>query len=192
MNEELSFIVGFIGASSILAPFIFVTLHLLRQFLFIPVAIICISGGILFGPAAGTIYSILGLTLSSLLFYLVIRKFPKTMERLLKLKNKLFGRRNLNVGQITVLRLIPFVHYHLLSLCLMEKKQGLKNFAYYSFLTNIPLAFFYTVFGSYISEFSPTMIVILLFSLTVLLYLMREKYTVITWKEFFQTANDQK
>jgi uncharacterized membrane protein YdjX (TVP38/TMEM64 family) len=188
MNDEFAFLFAFIGTGSVFAPFVFIILHLLRQFLFIPIAVICISGGILFGPAAGTLYSILGLTLSSLLFYGVIRKFPKTMERLLNMKNKLFGHRNPNIRQIAVLRLIPFIHYHLLSLCLMEKKQGFKNYAYYSLLTNIPLAFFYTVFGSYISEFSPTMVVILLLSLTVLLYLLREKYTVIAWKEFFQAG----
>lgn len=175
-----------IGAGSVFAPFIFIIFHLLRQFFFIPVAVICISGGILFGPLAGTVYSIVGLSLSSFLFYGVINRFLKTRERLLKMKNKLFGKRNLNVPQITILRLIPFIHYHLLSLCLMENKQGFKGFAYYSFLSNIPLAFFYTVFGSYISEFSPSMALILLLSLTVLIYLLREKYTVITWKEFFQ------
>ncbi|RFU61961.1 TVP38/TMEM64 family protein [Bacillus sp. V59.32b] len=189
MNEELSLILGYIGTTSTFAPFVFIIFHLLRQFLFIPVVVVCISGGILFGPAAGTLYSIIGLTLSSLFFYTVIHRFPKTMERLLRMKNKLFGHRHLNIRQISVLRLIPLIHYHLLSLCLMEKKQGLKNFAYYSFLSNIPLAFFYTVFGSYISEFSPSMILILLLSLTVLLYLLREKYAVITWKEFFQSEN---
>jgi uncharacterized membrane protein YdjX (TVP38/TMEM64 family) len=189
MNEEFSLILGYIAAGSVFAPFLFIILHLLRQFLFIPVAVICISGGILFGPAAGTIYSLLGLTLSSLVFYAVIRKFPKTMERLLNMKNKLFGQRHLNVRQITILRLIPFIHYQLLSLCLMEKKQGFNNFAYCSFLSNIPLAFFYTVFGSYISEFSPSMVLLLLLSLTVLLYLMREKYAVITWKEFFRAGD---
>lgn len=188
MNDELSLVLGFIGAGSVFAPLIFISFHLLRQFLFIPVAVICISGGILFGPTAGTVYSILGLSLSSFVFYAVINKFPITIERLLKMKNKLFGNRNLSMGQITILRLIPFIHYHLLSLCLMEKKKGFKDFAYYSFLSNIPLAFFYTVFGSYISEFSPSMVLILLLSLTVLLYLMREKYAVITWKEFFQTG----
>jgi uncharacterized membrane protein YdjX (TVP38/TMEM64 family) len=188
MNEELSLIIGVTRASSIFAPLLFIFFHTLRQFLFIPVAIVCLSGGILFGAFAGTVYSIVGLTLSSMIFYGAISKFPKTLNRLLQMKNKLFGNRTLNFQQITVMRLIPFIHYHLLSLCLMEKSKGIIKFTQQCFLSNLPLAFFYTVFGSYISEFSPAMGILLLIALTFLVYLLREKYTVMTWKEFFQTS----
>ncbi|WP_308302399.1 hypothetical protein [Bacillus sp. V5-8f] len=87
MNEELSFLLGVIGAGSVFAPFIFILFHLLRQFLFIPVAVVCVAGGILFGPTAGTVYSIMGLTLASFIFFFMINRFPKMLERLLNLKN---------------------------------------------------------------------------------------------------------
>ncbi len=189
MNQELVMLVSIIQSGTIFAPVLFILFHVARQVLFIPVAVVCMTGGLLFGPLAGTIYSIIGLTLSSLVFYGVSRKVPKLTARLFKMKNKLFGHRKLNVKQITVLRLIPFVHYHMLSLCLMELKKGWRAYASASFATNIPLAFFYTVFGHYIRAFSPTLIVLILCSFTLLVYLMREKQTVIKWQEFFQVGN---
>jgi uncharacterized membrane protein YdjX (TVP38/TMEM64 family) len=187
MNDKLTLVMSYVQSGSVFAPLIFITFHLLRQFLFIPVIVVCMSGGVLFGAAFGTIYSVIGLTLSSMAFYFVIGKFPKTKDRLLRLKNKLFGNRKLNSRQIAVLRLIPFIHFYLLSLCLLESNKGLKNYFYLSFMTNLPVAFVYTVFGQYIADFSPTLIVIILLSLTLLIYLLREKQTVVPWKEFFRS-----
>ena len=189
MDEKLNLVMSYVHSGSVFAPFIFIVFHLLRQFLFIPVIVVCISGGILFGAALGSIYSIIGLTLANMGFYFIIGKFPKTQEKLFRLKNKLFGNRKLNSRQIAVLRLIPFIHYYLLSLCLLETNKGLKNYFYLSLMTNIPVAVIYTIFGHYISEFSPTLIVIILFSLTVLLYLFRERQTVVPWKEFFHSQD---
>ncbi|WP_409302087.1 TVP38/TMEM64 family protein [Peribacillus sp. SCS-155] len=185
--EELTLITAVVSSGSVFAPFFFILFHIFRQFLFVPVAVVCISGGILFGSLLGSIYSVIGLTLSSIVFYMAINKLPKTLKRLMKLKSKLFGNRTLNVRQITVLRLLPFVHFHLLSLCLMEKSSGIKHYVNQSFLSNLPLAFGYTVFGSYISAFSPTMVAVILATVMILLYVLREKNTIIKWQEFFQT-----
>lgn len=185
LEQELTLIMSFLQTGSIMAPIFFILFHVLRQFLFIPVVVVCMSGGILFGALAGTLYSVIGLTLSCIAFYGAVHQFPRFMARILQMKNKCFGNRQLNSQQVAVLRLIPFIHYHLLSLCLMETKKGLKDYAHASLLTNIPLAFIYTIFGNYIRAFSPTLIILLLLSLTLLLYLVREKQTVIPWKEFF-------
>jgi uncharacterized membrane protein YdjX (TVP38/TMEM64 family) len=186
MDDKLMLVLSYIQAGSAFTPFIFIAFHILRQPLFIPVFVVCIAGGVLFGPVFGTIYSIIGLTLSNICFYYIIGKFPKTKEKLLHLKDKLFGNHRLNSPQIAILRLLPFIHYYLLSLCLMESNKGIKNYLYQSFLTNIPLAFIYTVFGHSIANFSPTIIVSILLSFTVLLYLLRERQNVVPWGEFFR------
>jgi uncharacterized membrane protein YdjX (TVP38/TMEM64 family) len=112
----------------------------------------------------------------SLFFYAFIDRMPKTQERLVKIKNRWFGEfRNLTVGQITVLRLIPFVHYHLLNFCLMQRKQSFKEYMKASLLTNLPIAFFYTIFGEYISRFTPSLILCFLITLNILVYLLRER-----------------
>ncbi|MFT8323161.1 MAG: VTT domain-containing protein [Bacillus sp. (in: firmicutes)] len=187
MNEQLSILFVMIELGGIFAPIAFIFFHTLRQVLFIPPMIVCIAGGILFGVTLGTIYSIIGLTLNCVFFYLIIKKMPKMHHRLSLLKKRWFGEyRNLTVGQISVLRLIPFVHYHLLNFCLLERRRSLKEYIKYACITNIPLAFFYTIFGQFIKQFSPTMMLIILFSLGILVYVLREKMTIIKWKEFFK------
>lgn len=189
MDEELAMLFVMVEAGGIFAPIAFILFHFLRQFLFIPVAVICIAGGVLFGTVAGTIYSIIGLLLSSFLFLILIKRIPKTHEKLSRVKKKWFGEyRNLTVSQVAILRLVPFVHYHLLSFCLLERHTSFRDYMKASFIANLPLAFFYTVFGQFISSFTPTMIVIILFSLTILVYVLREKVTIIKWKEFFKAT----
>lgn len=190
MNEQLSMVFIIVESVGFLAPLAFIFFHLVRQFLFLPVAIVCIAGGVLFGTVLGTIYSIIGLMLVSITFYFVIKRMPKTFEKLSKIKIKWFGEyRNLTVSQIAILRLIPFIHFHLMNFCLMQRKKSFKEFVWGSFYSNLPLAFFYTIFGQFISRFTPTMIIVILFALTVLVYLLREKMAVIRWKEFFKKAS---
>lgn len=178
-----------IEAGGWLAPVAFILFHLLRQFLFIPVPVVCMAGGVLFGTIWGTVFSMIGLLAVSFIFYVLINRMPNTHERLSKIRKRWFGEyRNLTVGQIAVLRLIPFVHYQLLNFCLLERNKNVKAYMKGSWLTIIPLAFFYTVFGEFISSFTPTMIIIILFALTVLVYLLREKMTVIKWREFFKAT----
>ncbi|CAG9608850.1 TVP38/TMEM64 family protein [Pseudoneobacillus rhizosphaerae] len=189
MDEQLTMVFILVESVGILAPLAFILFHLLRQFLFLPVAIVCIAGGILFGTVLGTVYSIIGLMLVSVIFYLVVNRMPKTLEKLYRIKVKWFGEyRNLTVGQIAILRLIPFIHFHLMNFCLMQRKKSFKEYVWGSFYSNIPLAFFYTIFGQFISRFTPTMILVILFALTVFVYLLREKIAVIQWGEFFKKA----
>ncbi len=193
MDEELALLLVMFQAGGVFTPIIFVLFHSLRQFLFIPVVIICIAGGILFGTVAGTIYSLIGLMISSILFFAVVSKFPRTQEKLSSIRKKWFGEyRNLTVSQISILRLVPFVHYQLLNFCLMERHRGFKEYSKAAFITNLPLAFFYTVFGQFISQFTPTMIVIILFSLSILVYILREKMTIIKWRDFFKETKLEK
>lgn len=187
MEEQMAMLLVMVETGGILAPIIFILFHCFRQILFFPVAVICIAGGVLFGTVAGTFYSMVGLFLSSILFYVLINHMPKMYQKLSLIKKKWFGEyRNLTTGQVAILRLIPFIHYHLLSFCLMERYRGFKSYMKASFLTNLPLALFYTLFGEFISRFTPTMILIILFSLSILVYLLREKMTVIKWHEFFK------
>ncbi|OLS41465.1 TVP38/TMEM64 family protein [Bacillus sp. MRMR6] len=187
MNEDLALLFVVVEAGGILAPLAFIIFHLVRSFLFIPVSVVVIAGGILFGTLWGTVFTIIGLMGVSIFFYIFIDKMPKTHEKLIKVKNRWFGEyRNLTTGQIALLRLIPFVHYHLLNFCLMQRKPGFREYLKASFVTNVPIALFYTIFGEYISRFTPSIILIFLVTLTVLVYLLREKQNVIKWRVFFR------
>src|SRR5699024_1078436 len=123
----------------------FISLHLFRQFLFIPVIFICIIGGALFGTIIGSFYSLIGLTLSSLLFYIILLWTPKTQHMFIKMKQKLIGSHStLTTPQITFIRLLPFVHFYLLSICLFEMSTDLKDYTKSSFLSTVPFAVVYT------------------------------------------------
>ncbi|MCE4051215.1 MULTISPECIES: VTT domain-containing protein [Bacillaceae] len=193
MEDQLSMLFVMVELGGVLAPIAFILFHTLRQVLFIPPMLVCIAGGVLFGVTFGTIYSVIGLTVNCLFFFLVINRMPKTRQRLSGLKKKWFGEyRNLTTGQVAVLRLIPFIHYHLLNFCLLERTKNFKDYMKFSLMTNIPLAFFYTIFGQFISQFSPTMIIVILFALAVLVYVLREKMTIIKWHEFFKDKKQEK
>ncbi len=189
MDDGLTLLLVIVGAGGFFAPIAFILFHVFRQFLFIPVTLVCMTGGILFGSVLGTVYSLIGLMLCSLGFYFLIGKLPKMHKKLSKLKRKCFGQyRNLTVTQTAILRLIPFIHYHLLNFCLIEKDKSYQAYLKNSILTNLPLAFFYSVFGEFISGFTPELIAIILFSLLLLTYLFREKMAVIKWADFFNQS----
>jgi uncharacterized membrane protein YdjX (TVP38/TMEM64 family) len=186
MNQTMTMLFAFLESSGIWAPIVFLLFHSLRQFLFIPVTVLCLVGGILFGTLLGSIYSIIGLTLSCILFYFFHQTMPKTFGKIQRMKEKWLGDRvSFTNGQISILRCVPFMQYHLLSLIMLERKRNLFSFTKQSFLTNIPLAFLYTYFGQSIRTLSPSMIVGVLVAFTLLFYLFREKQVKIKWKKFF-------
>src|SRR5690625_734097 len=102
---------------------------MIRPILFIPVILYCILGGLFFGIVAGSIYSIIGLTLSSIIVYFFLHRTPKTFHHILSIKDKVLGRdTNFSKSQITWLRLIPFIHFNLLAICLIELSVDLKDY----------------------------------------------------------------
>ena len=94
--------ISIIGTSGISAPVVFIVVHIMRQFLFIPVFIVCMAGGYLFGTLYGVlIFSLIGLSifllyqLSSFDLFLGIRK------RFYEIKRKRFGAyTRLTVGEL--------------------------------------------------------------------------------------------
>lgn len=144
---------NFIGHAGLWAPLLFILLHLVRPLLFLPVIAVCIAGGFLFGFFQGAILSFIGLTLMSYISYMMINKFPRFRSKLASLKDKWFPDRNLTVSQVMILRVMPFVHFHLLSFYLMEMTNTRREYMYYSALGLIAPAILYTAFGRAISEF---------------------------------------
>ncbi|CAM3961231.1 TVP38/TMEM64 family protein [Mesobacillus thioparans] len=190
MDDAWSMLLIIVESGSWFAPIVFILFHVFRQFIFIPPAVVCVAGGLLFGVVPGIIYSLVGLTGASILFYVLMKKIPETMQRLSRLKKHLVGRfRDLTVTQVALLRLIPLIHYQLLSFCLYERKKDFKEFMLASFLANIPFVIFFTVFGESIGDFDAFAGSFLIIGLLVLAYLLREKSTLIKWREFFDVTS---
>lgn len=187
-----NYVLAFVEMGGLFAPLFFILFHLLRPLFFLPVVFICISGGVLFGPMAGTVYSIIGITLSSMFFYLMIDRMPKSLDRLIRVKQKLLGKHGeLNTSQVTLLRLIPFIHFHLLSLCLIEVSSSFKGYMKSSLLSNIPLAAIYTFIGGWLSSLTPLHLFVFLVTLLPLLYILRSKEIIIKWQDFFPISEHE-
>ncbi|AIY04665.1 hypothetical protein Plano_0700 [Planococcus sp. PAMC 21323] len=158
-----------------LAPFLFILLHLLRPLLFLPVIAVCIAGGYLFGFFEGAFLSFIGLTLMSWVSYILVNKFPKFQAKMSRLKDKIFPDRTLSVAQVMILRIMPFVHFHLLSLYLMEMTKSLKEYMVISALGLIAPAVLYTAFGRAISEL-PWYLTLSMFLLLAVVFSFIEKF----------------
>jgi uncharacterized membrane protein YdjX (TVP38/TMEM64 family) len=190
--EDTSSFIEVLKFSGIFAPLLFILLQAFRQFFFLPVGLICLTGGILFGAVAGTLYSVIGITMSSVLFYWGMKGMPKLMKKIKRLQKKWIGKRMpFSVGQIAILKLVPFMHFHLLSLCLIEMSSNFKEYTKASIISNIPIALFYSSFGSVFLSLSLITSLLLLTILSVLFYLLRRKEWVIKWSEFFEEEVDK-
>ncbi|WP_112181575.1 MULTISPECIES: TVP38/TMEM64 family protein [Paraliobacillus] len=184
------YVMTVVQTGGVFAPLLFITLHLLRPLLFLPVVFLCITGGILFGVIPGIIYSVIGITLSSFVFYKMTKRMPATLDRFIRMKHKLIGDHpNFTTGQIAILRLIPFIHFHLLSLCILEISSHLKDYMRTSFVSNVPLAVVYTSIGRSITNFSPLVAGSIILCILPFLYILRRKEIRIGWQDFFNVKS---
>ncbi|ANC78098.1 TVP38/TMEM64 family protein [Fictibacillus phosphorivorans] len=192
MLDNDSVFIEVLKFSGIFAPLLFILLQAFRQFFFLPVGLICLTGGILFGAVAGAFYSVIGITLSSVLFYWGMKSMPKLMKKVKKLQKKWIGKRMpFSIGQIAILKMIPFMHFHLLSLCLIEISSNFKEYTKASIISNVPIAILYSSFGSVLFSLSLVTSAAILVGLSVLFYLLRRKEWVIKWSEFFEEEKEE-
>lgn len=193
MEHIGNYFIAFVEAGGLFAPLLFISFHLLRPLLFIPVIFICITGGVLFGAVAGSLYSVIGITLSSILFYGMIRWMPGTFKKLGTVKEKMLGKHTtVTTSQITILRLIPFIHFHLLSLCLIEMTADFKDYTKSTFISSIPFVFIYTTIGEWLSSLSFIHVALFAIALLPILYLVRKKEVIIKWHDFFNGGTKEK
>lgn len=159
----------------LIASFLFILIHVVRPILFIPVILILMTGGVIFGFIHGTILSVIGLMLSSVIFYYLAEKMPWFTKRLIQMKHKLFGEdRHVTKQQIMLLRLVPFIHYHLLSFLIYEQATDLRQYNTLSLYTAIPMALIYTVIGQSVAQFSPKVMTTLVLLILTISYLVRK------------------
>ncbi|MCP3764334.1 VTT domain-containing protein [Domibacillus sp. A3M-37] len=152
MMEAERWIEGVIQQAGWFGPVFFIVLHIVRPFLLLPVVVVCIAGGYLFGFVQGTIYSIIGLSLMGAVFYKLVHWFPSVRDRMLRIKRKVAGERKMTVGQVMILRVMPFVHFHLLSVYLIDMTKSFREYMQFSVLGVITPALLYTAFGEVIQK----------------------------------------
>lgn len=142
----------------------------------------------MFGTVFGAFYSLVGMMLASIYFYYGSRRMPRMFRKIWTLKEKWLGKEvSLTLGQLAILRLLPFMHFHFISFCLMEATENVREYTRASFFTNLPLAVVYTAFGNWIHHLGMRWSAAMILGLALLFYVLRKKEWVLSWDEFFQT-----
>ncbi len=181
MSELEQAIEQLIKQAGWLGPFLFILLHLLRPFFLLPVAALCMAGGYLFGFLEGSFYSIVGLSLMSAAFYKLVDLFPFVRQRMMNAKRKIAGERKMTVSQVMILRIMPLVHFHLISLYLMDMTKSYREYMQYSILGVMMPSMVYTAFGQVIEEMAWYMSVLFLAGLFVVYGLLGKLNKKCSW-----------
>ncbi|MFS0787448.1 VTT domain-containing protein [Shouchella sp. 1P09AA] len=176
MEGLLNDTLAYIEAAGWYAPMLFIILHIIRPILFLPVLLVTLAGGYVFGMFYGMIFSYVGLMGVSLTFYWLIERFPSIYEKLKGIKEKLFGSRgNVNIWQLLLLRIMPFVHFHALSFYVMEESKNYRDYVKTSAIINISPAVVYTAFGGLIHQLPLPGVVAFALFLLLFMFILRPK-----------------
>ncbi|GAF15990.1 hypothetical protein JCM19046_394 [Bacillus sp. JCM 19046] len=176
MDELFNRALEVIEAAGWYAPVLFVLLHVLRPLLFLPVLLVTVAGGYVFGPIYGAIYSYIGLMGVSVSFYWIIGLMPKLHQKLARLKEKVFANRErMNTWQLLVLRVMPFMHFHVISFYVIEETRDFHHYVKKSAIINASPAVVYTAFGGLIHQLPLPGVLLLVGFLAILAFLVRTK-----------------
>ncbi|NGP45005.1 TVP38/TMEM64 family protein [Bacillaceae bacterium SIJ1] len=192
MQEWLDIASVWVAAAGIFAPLIFLGLHIIRPFLFIPVSVLCLLGGVLFGFWLGSFLSILGLWAVCEWFYWGVQKIPWLHRKINHLKESYGGQRKWTISQLVMLRLVPFMHFHFVSLLVMDYAKTRSAYRFYSLVTIVPTAFLYTIFGRSLTKLPPLVVLGSVLVLGGFILSARQKLTTLAWEEFFAMAEPSK
>ncbi|AQQ55261.1 TVP38/TMEM64 family protein [Planococcus lenghuensis] len=142
---------AFIENAGWFAPVLFILLHSSDRCCFCPSLWYYASRGVVFGFVKGALLFYIGLSIVALVTYGMVDKFPKFKGKIDHLREKLMHDKTISLGQVLILRIMPFISFNLLSVYLMEVTSSYKEYALYSLLG---LAVLYTAFGNAISTLS--------------------------------------
>ncbi|MCZ8522055.1 MULTISPECIES: TVP38/TMEM64 family protein [Paenibacillus] len=136
------------------APLIYIAVYTVRPLFFFPATVLCLAGGLAFGPLWGTFYTILGFTGDSMLVFLLARRYGTRFIRPPEGNIRKWQERLARKGFLAVasLRLIPVVPFDLISFA-----AGLSPIRFLPYLAGtvlgtIPVTFAYSFLGDRLSH----------------------------------------
>ncbi|AFC33981.1 hypothetical protein PM3016_7413 [Paenibacillus mucilaginosus 3016] len=136
------------------APLVYIAVYTVRPLFFFPATVLCLAGGLAFGPLWGTVYTILGFTGDSILVFLLARRYGTRFLRAPEGNIRQWQERLARRGFLTVasLRLIPIVPFDVISFA-----AGLSPIRFLPYLAGtvlgtIPVTFAYSFLGDRLSH----------------------------------------
>lgn len=162
-----------ISSFGLYAPLIFLLACIGRPFVLFPTSVLSIAGGLVFGPYLGTVLTIVGGSTGALLFFLAARKMgfkvlPDALRRRGKKLEK--GLSEQGFSYVLLLRLVPFLHFDLVSYVCGVSDVDKKKYYLATLLGMLPGALALNFLGaSFLSNNITTVVIAACFLLLVLL-----------------------
>jgi uncharacterized membrane protein YdjX (TVP38/TMEM64 family) len=144
---------------------VFLLMHVIQVVIFfIPGEFIQIAGGYIFGTFLGSIFSLIGITLGSLIIYSICNSYGKPfVDKLILNKKVKFFKKILNAGSkksvVFIFYLIPGMPKDALAYICGVSNISFKDFIIYSTLGRIPAIFISSFFGQKIYAWDITTLI---------------------------------
>nr|WP_187254483.1 TVP38/TMEM64 family protein [Alkalicoccus halolimnae] len=142
---------NFIEYAGWFAPFLYIIIYTFRPLILFPASILSLAGGLLFGPAAGTVLILIGATAGAALSFIIARKLGKNIAgkewtgRAAELQRQLTEH---GFVYVVLIRLVPVFNFDFISYLCGISKLRIKAFIFGTFIGIIPGAFAYSFLGS--------------------------------------------
>lgn len=143
----------YILSFGIIAPIVYILIYFLRTFVLFSASVLSITGGLAFGPFWGTIYTVIGATISSCTAFMIVRWFGRGfMDATCKSCGPAIEGLDEKIGNkgfwiILFLRLIPIFPYEGINFAAGLSKIPFWQYALGTFLGIIPGSFAYNYLG---------------------------------------------
>ena len=177
---------GYVAGFGAFAPIIFILSYLVQAFVpFIPTLILTMFGGYVFGVVWGTIYSLIGMTIGSIIIFLIARKLGRPFFSRIISKKELehfdvFFKKRGDMSIFLARSILILFPPDVVSVAAGLTQIKLRHYVIFSVLGFIPNLFILALFGRQLSQgINPaTFIVLVLIILTVLGYLFMHQLKI--------------
>ncbi len=139
-----------IQRAGLLGPLVFITFYALATIFFVPGSLLTLAGGVLFGPFAGTFYSLTGATLGATFAFLVARYLAADWVTRTAggwLKQMMEGVENEGWRFVAFTRLVPLFPFVLLNYALGLTRLHVMHYIVATYIFMLPGAFAFTYLG---------------------------------------------
>ncbi|MDA8093469.1 MAG: VTT domain-containing protein [Betaproteobacteria bacterium] len=143
-------IVQAVHSAGILAPLAFMAIYAAATVALVPGSVLTLAGGALFGPLAGTFYSLTGATIGATLAFLAGRHMGLDWVRARvggRAAQIIEGVEREDWRFVALMRLVPLVPFNLLNYALGLTRIRLTRYVLTTYIAMLPGAFAYTYLG---------------------------------------------
>ncbi|MBI2523295.1 TVP38/TMEM64 family protein [Candidatus Woesearchaeota archaeon] len=182
---------GYIAGFGVFAPLIFILLYIVQAFIpFIPTLILTMFGGYVFGALWGTVYSLIGMTIGSIIIFAIARKLGRSFFSKIINKKELehfdiFFKKRGDISIFLTRSILILFPPDVVSVAAGLTQIKFKHYVIFSILGFMPNLLILALFGQKLSQGinQTTFIVLVLIILAISGYLFRHQLKVFLIRE---------